>query len=427
MEARPPGQSVQTLPLPSERLQVLSAGPWEGPHTVHAWEAGPALAQEAASPDSGPSSAGGEAEGVAPHRLRGAGHRARLHSGASGLRACEDGGRAPGLCLRGHTLYSAHRLSGGTWSLQGGVYLAAGPRGFWPEHQWGDGSAHTDQNSMQGRQLTFPCPVQFLVRKLHKLYSMAKTPGRNASTTLCPHQRGVTSLDTVKSLLKVSQGRGVDAQVAALIARYVGGGGQLDKAALDTLATFRPAYLCFLRPEQLDSVQLSVLWMTTPQDLDACSPPQMAVLYHKAHMAFQNVSGSEYFTRIKPFLGGASTEDLRVFTSQNISIDAAAFKKLTTEAVLSLTMAEVQKLLGPNLVGLKAETGNMFLRDWISRQSQEDLDRLGLGLVGGVPNGYLVLDLRGREASSGGPHRLGQGPGPVLTVTASLLLVSVLS
>lgn len=49
-------------------------------------------------------------------------------------------------------------------------------------------------------------------------------------------------------------------QVAALIARYVGGGGELDKAALDTLATFRPAYLCVLRPEQLGSVQLSVLW-----------------------------------------------------------------------------------------------------------------------------------------------------------------------
>ncbi|KAF4015441.1 hypothetical protein G4228_006952 [Cervus hanglu yarkandensis] len=147
------------------------------------------------------------------------------------------------------------------------------------------------------------------------------------------HKWNVTSLDTVKSLLKVSQGRGVDAQVAALIARYVGGGGQLDKAALDTLATFRPAYLCFLRPEQLGSVQLSVLWMTTPQDLDACRPPQMVVLYHKARMAFQNVSGSEYIKRIKPFL----------------------------------------------------------------------------------------------EASSGGPHRLGRGPGPVLTVTASLLLASVLS
>ncbi|XP_017895932.1 PREDICTED: mesothelin isoform X2 [Capra hircus] len=241
------------------------------------------------------------------------------------------------------------------------------------------------------------------------------------------HKWNVTSLDTVKSLLKVSQGRGVDVQVAALIARYVGGGGELDKAALDTLATFRPAYLCVLRPEQLGSVQLSVLWMTTPQDLGACSSLQMAVLYHKAHTAFQNVSGSEYFTRIEPFLGGASTEDLRAFTWQNISIDAAAFKKLPTEAVLSLTVAEVQKLLGPNLVGLKAEAGNVPLRDWISRQSQEDLDRLGLGLVGGVPNGYLVLDLHSREASSGSPHCLGRGPGPVLTVTASLLLVSVLS
>ena len=46
-----------------------------------------------------------------------------------------------------------------------------------------------------------------------------------------------------------------------------------------------------------------LLRMTTPQDLDACSPPQMVVLYHKARMAFQNVSGSEYVKRIKPFLG----------------------------------------------------------------------------------------------------------------------------
>lgn len=43
--------------------------------------------------------------------------------------------------------------------------------------------------------------------------------------------------------------------------------------------------------------------MTTPQDLGACSSLQMAVLYHKARTAFQNVSGSEYFTRIEPFLG----------------------------------------------------------------------------------------------------------------------------
>lgn len=37
---------------------------------------------------------------------------------------------------------------------------------------------------------------------------------------------------------------------------------------------------------------------------------------------------------LPPRAGGASTEDLRVFTQQNISIDVAAFKKLPTEAVL---------------------------------------------------------------------------------------------
>lgn len=39
------------------------------------------------------------------------------------------------------------------------------------------------------------------------------------------------------------------------------------------------------------------------QDLDACRPPQMDVLYPKARTAFQNLSGSEYFLRIKPYLG----------------------------------------------------------------------------------------------------------------------------
>ncbi|XP_073648641.1 mesothelin [Tursiops truncatus] len=241
------------------------------------------------------------------------------------------------------------------------------------------------------------------------------------------HKWNVTSLETVKSLLKVSKGHGMDARVAALIARYVGGGGQLDKATLDTLATFPATYLCLLSPEQLGFTQLNVVWATRPQDLDTCSPWQMAVLYPKAHIAFQNMSGSEYFTRIKPYLGGAPMEDLWVLSQQNINMDVATFKKLQREAVLAVTIAEVQKLLGANLVGLKAKEGNSPLRDWISWQSQEDLDSLGLGLHGGTPNGYLVLDFNVREDSSGGPHLLRLGPGPVLTVTPSRLLALILN
>lgn len=239
------------------------------------------------------------------------------------------------------------------------------------------------------------------------------------------HKWNVTSLETVKSLLRISTGRKMDAQVAALIARYVVGGGQLDKVTLDLLASFHPAYLCSLSPEQLGYVQPDVVWAVRPQDLDACGPLQMDVLYHKAHAAFWNMSASAYFSRIKPFLGGASTEDLRALIRQNISMDMATFKKLRKEALLPLTIAEVQTLLGPNLEGLKAEQGNSPVRDWIIRQRQDDLDSLGLGLHGGIPNGYLVLDLNVREALLGGSHLL--GPGSVFTVIPALLLAVLLS
>ncbi|XP_072798172.1 mesothelin isoform X7 [Vicugna pacos] len=101
----------------------------------------------------------------------------------------------------------------------------------------------------------------------------------------------VTSLETVKSLLEVSKGHKMDAQVAALIARYVVRGGQLDKATLETLATLHPTYLCRLSPEQLGSMSLNVVWVTRPQDLDACSPQQIAVLYPKARIVFKNMTG----------------------------------------------------------------------------------------------------------------------------------------
>nr|XP_021530886.1 mesothelin-like [Aotus nancymaae] len=180
--------------------------------------------------------------------------------------------------------------------------------------------------------------------------------------------------------------------VATLIDRFMMGRSQLDKDTLDILTTFYPGYLCSLSPEQLGSVPPSLIWAIRPQDLDTCGPRQLEVLYPKARLAFQNVNGSEYFSKIRSFLGGAPTEDLKVLSQRNVSMDLATFMKLRTEAVLPLTVAEVQKLLGPHVEGLKAEERHSPVRDWILRQRQDDLDTLGLGLQGGIPNGYLVLD-----------------------------------
>ncbi|XP_012593320.2 mesothelin [Microcebus murinus] len=280
-------------------------------------------------------------------------------------------------------------------------------------------------------------------RKLNKIYpwgypeSLVQQLG-SFFLTMSPQdirKWNVTSPPTVNALLSVSKGRNADAQVAALIARFVSGGGQLQGDTLDALAGFRPTYLCSFGPAQLGAVPPTLIWAVGPQDLDACGPRQLGVLYPKARLAFRNVSGAAYLEKIRPFLGGASTEDLRVLSRQNMSMDVATFRKLQTEAVVGLTVPEVQKLLGPHAGGLAAEQSSRPVWDWILRQRQDDLDAMGLGLRGGVPNGYLVLELgrQPRQVEADGPDppsppealsggRCLLGPGPVLPATLTLLL-----
>ncbi|KAL1780146.1 hypothetical protein HispidOSU_028104 [Sigmodon hispidus] len=219
------------------------------------------------------------------------------------------------------------------------------------------------------------------------------------------HQWNVTSSETVKTLLKVTKGQKMNAQVTALVSCYLQGGGQLDQDIVKALDDIPLSYLCDFSPQYLHSIPSSVMWLVEPQDLDKCSQRHLDILYQKASLAFQNVSREEYFEKIRTFLGGASVEDLRALSQQNVSIDLATFKRLRVDALVGLTVAEVQKLLGPHIVGLKTEEDNSPVRDWLFQQHQEDLDKLGLGLQGGIPNGYLVLDLNVREAFSSGAPR----------------------
>ncbi|XP_021492893.2 mesothelin [Meriones unguiculatus] len=239
------------------------------------------------------------------------------------------------------------------------------------------------------------------------------------------HKWNVTSPDTVKTLLTVSKGQNMDDQVIALIARYLRGGGQLDQDIVKALNDIPLTFLCDISPQDLHSTPSSVIRMVGPQDLDKCSQRHLDVLFQKACLAFQNASRPEYFENIRTFLGGASTKDLRALIQQNMGMDLATFKKLQVDAVMGLTVAEVQKLLGPHIVDLKAEQDKSPVREWLSRQQQKDLDSLGLGLQGGIPNGYLVLDLSVREAFSSGASLL--GPGFVFAWIAALLLALGLS
>ncbi|XP_021077297.1 mesothelin isoform X2 [Mus pahari] len=221
------------------------------------------------------------------------------------------------------------------------------------------------------------------------------------------HQWNVTSPDTVKTLLKVSKGQKMDAQAIALVACYLRGGGQLDEDMVKALGDIPLSYLCDFSPQDLHSVPSSAMWLVGPQDLNECSQKHLGLLYQKACSAFQNVSGLEYFEKIRTFLGGASVEDLRALSQHNVSMDIDTFKRLQVESLVGLSVPEVQKLLGPHIVDLKTEEDKSPVRDWLFRQHQKDLDRLGLGLQGGIPNGYLVLDFNVREAFSSGAPLLG--------------------
>lgn len=222
-------------------------------------------------------------------------------------------------------------------------------------------------------------------------------------------QWNVTSPDTVNTLLKVSKGQKMDAQVIALVACYLRGGGKLDEDIVKALDDIPLSYLCDFSPQDLHTIPSSVMWLVGLHDLDKCSQRHLGILYQKACSAFQNVSGLEYFEKIRTFLGGASREDLRALSQHNVSMDIATFKKLQVDALVGLSVAEVQKLLGPHIVDLKTEEDKSPVRDWLFRQQQKDLDSLGLGLQGGIPNGYLVLDFNVREAFSSGAPLLGPG------------------
>uniref|UniRef100_A0A7M4FBU9 Mesothelin n=1 Tax=Crocodylus porosus TaxID=8502 RepID=A0A7M4FBU9_CROPO len=93
-----------------------------------------------------------------------------------------------------------------------------------------------------------------------------------------------------------------------------------------------------------------------------------------------------------PAPGGAPAEDLRALSNNSVNMDIGTFAKLRRDSVLALTTDQVKGLLGVNLKDLKdAQYTSSLIKAWISLQKQPDLDKLGLGLTGGIPDGYILV------------------------------------
>ncbi|XP_071617580.1 mesothelin [Heliangelus exortis] len=194
----------------------------------------------------------------------------------------------------------------------------------------------------------------------------------------------ITSADTLAAFLENNPPPEL---ATAVIERYTGMGNALNNTALEAIGT---RYLCILNATDLRKIDPSSLNMSS-LDPSNCSQLTKDILYAKAKQAFSKERYSEaYYNIIVPYLGGAPAEDLRALSQENVQMNITTLVKLRRDSLMSLTPSEVQGLLGKmNLCDLKAWEYKSPIREWIRMQRQPDLDKLGIGLTGGIPVGYI--------------------------------------
>ncbi|XP_048348356.1 mesothelin isoform X1 [Sphaerodactylus townsendi] len=228
----------------------------------------------------------------------------------------------------------------------------------------------------------------------------------------------LNSTETLASLLGAE---GVlPEQAADIIAQYITSGGSLN--GIDAKD------ICLLNPDQLKKIDENAIREAKPLNLSNCNQTTQDALYPIAKRAFSDKHNiPEYYKGIKPYLGGAPWEDLKALSKDKVNMDIDTFMKLRKDVIVKLTPSVVKGLLGRNLQDLKEQENNLCIKDWIVRQKQSELDKLGLGFTGGTPEGYINITPRYNSPSgkSGAPRSLTVHLVPSLLLT--LLLTAFLS
>uniref|UniRef100_A0A8C8VLT9 Mesothelin n=1 Tax=Pelusios castaneus TaxID=367368 RepID=A0A8C8VLT9_9SAUR len=132
--------------------------------------------------------------------------------------------------------------------------------------------------------------------------------------------------------------------------------------------------------------------MANSLDPSACPQSTKDILYPIAKQAF-NISRA-FWVCFNLFLSSSASapgEDLRALSKGNVNMDITTFMNLKKDSVLNLTSDDIKGLLGLNLADLKNQQYNSPVKDWIPLQRQSELNKLGLGFSGGLPDGYISL------------------------------------
>ncbi|NXA94243.1 MSLN protein, partial [Melanocharis versteri] len=175
---------------------------------------------------------------------------------------------------------------------------------------------------------------------------------------------------------------------SAAIKRYVELGNALNATALNAIGT---RYVCLLNATELKAIDPPSLRLAS-LDPSACSQETKNILYQKAKNAFADQNRlPAYYELILPYLGGAPAVDLKALSKNNVNMNVSTLVTLRRDSLMRLTPREVQGLLGMNLPELAQWQSRAPVRDWIQLQKQSELDKLRIGLTGGLQEGYINI------------------------------------
>ncbi|KAJ6657621.1 hypothetical protein lerEdw1_002338, partial [Lerista edwardsae] len=191
----------------------------------------------------------------------------------------------------------------------------------------------------------------------------------------------ITSVDILYSLLA---NQPPDIVASTIIKKYMNSEQFLDSFSVFAIGT---RYICLLDAEQLSYIDEESIQYSVSLDPSRCSQTTKDRLYPKAKNAFfhQQSDRADYYNLIRPYLGGAPSEDLKILHSYEINMDIETFMNLRKNSLMKLTPSEVKGLLGVNVQDLKKNQNKTPIKEWIQLQNQEELDKIGVGLTSGNP------------------------------------------
>ncbi|XP_077130533.1 mesothelin isoform X1 [Ranitomeya variabilis] len=207
----------------------------------------------------------------------------------------------------------------------------------------------------------------------------------------------ITTVDTLADILEGASWQTNDSKIDALVTQYLSSSNaSLDGTAITVLAP----YICGLNETTIQKIPDNELKNSSqPLDTSTCTQGQKDLLYSKMKSAYSTSGNSSnaYYEMMTTVIGGSKYEDLLLFAKSNPEMDLTTFTSLNPSEVKKLSAENIKALLGNSISDIDTITNSSVLQAWVSVNTQTEINKLGLGVTGGVnetmPEDFIIISL----------------------------------